>query len=717
MTNTVSTASTNIAGESAAIGIVRNCWTGFWQTALTLLCLCAVSMTAAAASSQPNELKAIHVAALPGDRAQITLVMAHPTGNPISFTTDHPARIALDFPNTSNGLSQRSRTIGIGLAQSVTAVEARGRTRVVLNLAQMVPYHTRVSGNSIVLTLDSGAGQVAATDTARSTNAAGTAGSHSITNVDFHRGPNGAGRIIVSLSNPATAVNMHQEGKNIVVDFLNTSLPHKLERRLDVTDFATPVQKIDTFTQGDNVRMVISPTGDYDQLAYQTDNVYTIEIKPLTKKQKAAQQKKRYTGQRLSLNFQNIQVRAVLQLLADFTGLNMVVSDSVKGNITLRLKNVPWDQALHIILQTKGLAMRKTGNVILVAPSQELAAREKLELQAQQQIQQLAPLHTEWFQINYAKAADLAKLIKSQGNSLLSKRGHITLDDRTNTLMVRDTSDQLEAIRKLITKLDVPVRQVLIESRIVIANDDFSRSLGVKFGITGQKFNSGNNSQVILGGTNSPDLSLNPGSSFTTGSNLIVDLGATSANAARLGLAVGKIGSRLLTLELSAMQAEGRGEIVSSPRVITANQKQALIEQGVEIPYQQATSSGATSVSFKKAVLSLQVTPQITPDDRLILDLNVKKDEPDFTRAVNGVPPLNTREITTQVLVDNGQTVVLGGVYERNTQHQSDRVPFFGDLPLLGHLFRNNTDSNTRSELLVFITPKIIKQQLGAALQ
>lgn len=717
MTTKVFNHSSNPAADRVPTRVMRERPIRLLQRlAVALLCLQGLAMTATAAkAAAPNALKDVKIATLPGDRVQLTLTMAKPATAPVSFTIDNPARIALDFANTHNQLSQRNRTIGVGVAKSLNTVEARGRTRVVLNLAQLVPYQTRVSGKYVFITLDN----VASATSGSSKMAAGSA-DHAIKGVDFRRGPGGEARIIVSLSDPSTSVDLRQEGKNIVVDFLNTALPGKLERRLDVTDFATPVQTIDTSARGNNVRMVISPTGKYDQLAYQSDDVYTVEIKPLTAKEKEARTKAKvgYTGKRLSLNFQNIEVRAVLQLLADFTGLNMVVSDSVTGNITLRLKNVPWDQALAIILKTKGLAMRQTGNVILVAPSQELAAREKLELESKKQIEELAPLRTEWFQINYAKAADLAKLIKAKENSLLSKRGNVTLDDRTNTLMVQDTSTQLDAIRRLIAKLDIPVRQVLIESRIVIATDDFSKSLGVKFGLSGtDTYGANNRNRIIIGGTNTPDTAFNPTSSFAQGSNLIVDMGLAQANAGRLGLAVGKIGNTLLNLELSALQAEGRGEIVSSPRVITANQKEALIEQGVEIPYQQASSSGATSVQFKKAVLSLKVTPQITPDDRIILDLNINKDNADFTRAVLGVPPIETRRISTQVLVNNGETVVLGGVYEHTKQYQSNRVPFFGDLPVVGALFRDKNNTTNKSELLVFITPKIIKQQLGSVLR
>lgn len=664
------------------------------------LLLCGPGLAAAAT----NALQNIDIASLPGDRVQVTMTMAQPASKPASFTIDNPARIALDFPDTANKLERRSRTIGVGVARSITAVESQGRTRVILNLAQLVPYDTRINGDKVVLTLDSGAVSAGPATAAGDTE-------HRVADVDFRRGDNGQGRVIITLSDASAPVDMHQEGGNIVVDFINTALPEKFERRLDVTDFATPVKTVETFARNGTTRMVITPTGDYDHLAYQSENIYTVEVKPVTKEEKeqARKDKLGYTGERLSLNFQNIEVRAVLQLLADFTGLNIVVSDSVSGNLTLRLKNVPWDQAMDIILKTKGLAMRRTGNVILVAPSEELAAREKLELEAKKQIKELEPLRTEWFQINYAKASELADLIKSQNNSLLSTRGSITLDSRTNTLMIQDTPSQLDDIRRLITRLDIPVRQVLIESRIVIASNDFSKDLGVRFGVE-KTTTFDDNKQVWVGGAgasgSTPDTSLG---------DLIVNLPVEAAGASSFGLAVGRIGNHILQLELSAMQAEGRGEIVSSPRVITANQKQATIEQGVEIPYQEATSSGATSVSFKKAVLQLQVTPQITPDDRVIMDLTVKKDNPDFTNAVLGVPPVNTREVSTQVLVDNGETVVLGGVYEHTKEYRSTRTPFFGDLPVVGVLFRDKSTTDDKTELLIFVTPKIVKDELATA--
>ncbi len=681
---------------------------------ISMIALQAASFSSYAAS---NALEDLTLTSLPGDRVEIRLNMSNPAQVPVSFTIDNPARIAFDLPDTDNNLKEQNRTIGIGAARSINTVAARGRTRVVINLAEMVSYDTRVEDKQIIITLDSGAGAsasapqttTAAAPTTTATRVA-SSGGNSIENVDFRRGEQGEGRIIINLSNPAVPVDMREEGGKIVVDFLDSSLPGNLERSLDVIDFATPVKQIDTVSRGNNVRVTVTPLSDYEHLAYQAGNVYTIELKPTTKAEKEAAKKKKfgYTGERLSLNFQNIEVRAVLQLLADFTGLNMVVSDSVTGNVTLRLKNVPWDQAMDIILKTKGLGQRKTGNVILIAPSEEIAAREKLELEANKQIEELAPLRTEWFQINYASGEDIAALLKSSENNLLSPRGSITIDSRTNTLLIQDTADRLADIREVVNRLDIPVRQVLIESRIVIANDDFAHDLGVKFGLSNVSDYGSNPNNVSYAGPNA----VNGGAATLDPTNLITNLPANPASgqAGTFGLAVGRIGNFLLQLELQALDAEGRGEVISSPRLVTANQKEAFIEQGVEIPYQQATSSGATSVSFKKAVLSLTVKPQITPDDRIILDLNVTKDNPDFSNIVAGVPPVDTREIKTQVLVDNGETIVLGGIYEQTKSESTNRVPWFGDLPVLGFLFRDNHEVDNKSELLIFVTPKILKE-------
>ena len=672
----------------------------------------------------------ISYSSLPGDKVLLRLELSEPVQEePLSFTIDNPARIALDFPGTSLNVDKKNQAIGIGVAHSVSAVEAAGRTRVVLNLVTSVPYDMEVQGNAVIVTVGAASvaseetGSAAATAVAQFGTSAASLSNAQIDNIDFRRGEMGEGRIIIDLSDPSIAVNMGQEGGQIVVDFLDTNLPENLNRRLDVLDFATPVKVIDTSPYGNGARMLISTTSqDYDHLAYQSDNKLTIEVKPLTKEEKDAQQKKKfgYTGERLSLNFQDIEVRAVLQLIADFTGLNLVASDTVTGTVTLRLKNVPWDQALDIILKSKGLAMREAGNVIMVAPTEEIAAREKLELEASQQVEELAPLHTEFVQVNYAKAQDLAALIKAEENNLLSDRGSVTLDQRTNTLIIQDVSASLESIRQMVNKLDIPVRQVLIESRIVNADESFAKDLGVEFGFSKRTIEDpatkslggeGKNGLTVGGGLPG-DTNYGAGTAFTTDDleNFMVDLPVTGA-AGSFKLAYGIIGSLLLQLELTAALAEGRTEDIASPKVITANQREAIIESGVEIPYEESTSSGATSISFKKAVLSLSVTPQITPDDRVLLDLAVHQD----TQGANttaGIPTINTKNVETQVLVDNGETVVLGGVYEQSESNISDRVPFFGDLPYLGFLFKRESVSNSKAELLIFVTPKILKESL-----
>lgn len=704
----------------------QSIWRHAWLL-LSALLLPALAAAQSGADAGANTLQNISYSALPGDRVQVTLTMSGPAPQPLSFVIDNPARIALDLPATHNALASKNQSINVGMARSVNTAEARGRTRVVLNLTKLVPYETRIDGNKLIVTIESAtttasvetpAVAMSATSSAAVPAAQTNAASKRIDKIDFRRGEHGEGRVVVTLSDPSIPVDMKQEGNNVVVDFAGADLPETLQRRLDVLDFATPVKAIDTVAKSGNVHMVIAAVGEYDPLAYQTGNEYTVEVKPISKEKKAEDQKAKfgYTGDRLSLNFQNIEVRAVLQLIADFTGLNLVTSDTVTGNITLRLKNVPWDQALDIILRTKGLAMRQSGNVILVAPSEEIAAREKAELEAAKAVEELAPLHSEFVQINYAKAADLAALVKAKENSLLSTRGSVTIDERTNTLLVQDTADKLADIRKLVATLDIPVRQVLIESRIVIANDDFNRELGVRFGATGYDINAKGHGVAISGSSEGTDTITNdaatPGDPISIPSlsnRMNVNLPVTNP-AGRIAFAM--LGSDfLLDLELSALQSEGRGEVISSPRVITANQREALIEQGVEIPYQQASSSGATSVSFKKAVLSLKVTPQITPDDRVIMDLSVTKDS--VGEVFQGVPSINTREVNTQVLVDNGATVVLGGVYEQTRNNESSRVPFLGDLPGVGVLFRDQLKTDKKSELLIFVTPKIVKESLG----
>lgn len=699
-------------GEPTMMQIIKHHSHKLLRCVLAAGCLFTASIAPASAADplSGNTLQSVDFAELPGNKAQITLTLSKAAPAPLSFTIDNPARIALDFPNTSNGLDQRSQTIGIGMAESITAVEAQNRTRVVVNLIDMVPYEAHAEGNKVILVVQNSGSQQSEAATVASRAAGGN--TDTITNIDFRRGEDGQGRIIVNLSDPSIPVDMQQQGGKVIVDFYRAQLPAELERRLDVLDFATPVKSIDTYTRGNNVHMVITPMGDYDYLAYQSNNQFTIEVKALTKEQVEASKKDElgYSGERLSLNFQDIEVRSVLQLIADFTGINVVVSDTVRGSLTLRLKNVPWDQALDIILKTKGLAMRQSGNVMLVAPSEEIAAREKLELESQKQIEELEPLYSEFIQVNYAKATDLASLLKSADTTLMSDRGMVTTDERTNTLLVQDTASKLVEIRQLVATLDIPVRQVLIESRIVIASNDFSRDLGVKFGWSKQTtFNNGENI-VAAGGTLNSITGNNIIDPGFSPDGLLVDLpviGATSS----IGLAVGKIGSYMLNLELTAMEAEGQGEVISSPRVLTSNQKTAFIQSGVEIPYQEATSSGATSVSFKDAVLELRVTPQITPDDRIIMDLNVKKDS--VGEVYLGVPSIDTNEVSTQVLVDNGETLVLGGIYEQEKIKEIDRVPFFGELPLVDWMFKKTSITDDKAELLIFVTPKIVKEDLN----
>jgi type IV pilus assembly protein PilQ len=669
-----------------------------------------------------NQLQDIDFSALPGNRVEIVLTTSEPLAQPKSFTTDNPARIAIDLAGTSSALPQKVTPVAIGMARSVTAIEAGGRTRVVINLLEQVPHEINTDGNRLIVSIGAGSGAGGMSPTASAVSAMSTNRNIptrqglALENIDFRRGPQGEGRIEIDLSDPSITVDMRQQGKNVVLDFIDTQLPPQLARTLDVMDFATPVQVIQTRPDGRNVRMTISTEGEFEHLAYQANDRYTVEFRALTKREKEALRREQqvYEGERLSLNFQDIEVRAVLQLLADFTGLNMVVSDTVAGRITLRLQNVPWDQAMDIILKTKGLSQRRTDNVVLIAPTEEIAAREKLELESQQQIEELAPLRSELIQVNYAKAAEFAALLKSSENTLISDRGSVSIDERTNTLLVQDTAAKLNEIRALLLDLDIPVRQVLIESRIVIANNDFAKDLGVRLGISGTKEK--DNHVFIGGGGIGPDAPTNIGDADTIGlnDNLLVNLPQTLApgSGGAANFVLGKLGDYLLRLELTAMQQEGKGEIVSSPRVITADQNEATIKQGVQIPYQEATSSGATSVSFKDAVLELTVTPSITPDDRVIMDLLVKKDNPDFTRAVLGVPPVDTRELTTSVLVDNGETVVLGGVFERNKSTRTQRVPFFGDLPYLGWMFKQEQNQDENAELLIFITPKILKDTL-----
>ncbi len=681
------------------------------------------------AFAEVNHIEEITYSSLPGNRLQINIRLTDVTEKPLSFNIDNPARIAFDFNNTKSNLPKRKQQIDIGVAQSITAVTVKSKTRIILNLSETVPYDVAVNRNTVSITLES---ETSNTSTFQNDNIAKAMqakkiNDRAVTKIDFRRGDKGEGRVLISLTEASIPMDISEEFGKIVVNFNNTSLPKELHQRLDVLDFATPVKTIDSFQIDGNAKILIEPSNkNYTHLAYQTDKLFTIEFIPISKDELEEQKKAKfgYTGERLSLNFQDIPVRAVLQLIADFTGLNVVVSDSVDGNLTLRLKNVPWDQALDIILKAKGLSKRESGNVMLIAPSEEIAAQEKIDLEAQQQVTELAPVRSAFFEINFAKVSELASLFEGgeEGSlNLLSPRGTVIMDERTNTLIVKDTDTVISEIRRTLAKLDIPVRQVLIESRIVIAVDDFKKELGVRFGTTG----------IATSGTDS--LSATTGT--FAGSNTIADsatgnlnangsiLPVTSPSGAdRLNVnmpvvgATGSIaftllsGGNLLDLELSALEAEDDGEIISSPRVVTSDRHEAFIEQGVEIPYLSATSSGATQVQFKKAVLSIKVTPQITPDDRIIMDLSVNKDA--VGQVFANIPSIDTRQVTTQVLVNNGDTIVLGGIYETETRNELDKVPVLGDLPLIGNLFRHTIESIEKQELLIFVTPKILKDTL-----
>ncbi|MEJ2394161.1 MAG: type IV pilus secretin PilQ [Candidatus Thiodiazotropha sp.] len=690
---------------------------------LVLLAFCALPASAIAETA----LKAIDFSALPGDRVQITLSMTDAVAEPNSFVTENPARISMDFAGVKSELGYKTKLVGVGPVHSVTALEAGARTRLVINLTNTLGYNTEIDGKKVLITLDiSDKAKTApvverpkpSVAVAAQSAAPSAQPTSDIRNIDFRRGKEGEGRVLITLADPKLPVDVREEAGHIVLEFFDASIEQSMLQSLDVMDFATPITKVETRTKGGNVLVDITPTGEYDYLAYQANETFAVEVRPLSKEEKDALQKERmiYTGDRLSLNFQDIEVRSVLQLLADFTELNLVTSDTVDGQITLRLKNVPWDQALDIILKSKGLSKRQIDNVIMVAPTEEMAAREQLELESQQKIEELAPLKSDFIQVNYAKADALAALLKSEENRLLSERGNVTVDERTNTLLVQDTALKLNEIRRLLQKLDVPVRQVLIESRIVVANNDFAKDLGVRLGTT-YNGDSGDRWATVAGGVPGHLAGTNAfvgGIENPAGSEqeaLMVNLPVTTPSGA-INFLVGKMGHHLLQLELSAMQTEGRGEVISSPRVITSDQNQATIKQGVEIPYQEASSSGATTVSFKEAVLKLDVTPQITPDDRVRMDLVINKDSPDFSRSVLGVPPLDTRRIETTVLVDNGETVVLGGVFESTKTKDSEKIPFFGDLPYAGVLFRRNEVRDQNSELLIFVTPKILKETL-----
>ncbi|HUS23684.1 MAG TPA: type IV pilus secretin PilQ [Candidatus Binatia bacterium] len=695
-----------------------------WTALMGAVLLAGSAAAQAPAASAGRSVTGLDVINGENDRLQLVLTLSDAAPEPVVFTVDKPARLALDLPDTKLALTDRVRKLGTGKVRSVALAEAGGRTRVVVELLQLVPYTVRAEGSRVVIELQ-GAGAAGSTLARNAGPTGASALSAQILGIDFRRGEGGAGRVVVKLGDPRTAVDVREEGGRIVAQFRNTDVPEEQLRRLDVLDFATPVKFVDVVRQGGNVNVVLTPVsgGEFEQVAYQTGDQYTIELQPLSKeKQEEARRKEQvYTGERISLSFQNIDVRSLLQIIGDVSGNNVVISDGVRGDLAMRLQNVPWDQALDIILKTKGLGMQQQGNVMLIAPLDEIAARAKAEGEASKQKDEGAPLRSELIQINYANAGDIAALLKSGDNSLMTLRGKVTVDARTNTLLVLETREKLADIRALITQLDVPVRQVLIESRIVVANDDFSKTLGARFGVANLGFNgAGTRLGTVQGSANATDATFTAydggAGTLEYGSladRLNVNLPAPGA-AGRIAFGV-LTSNFLVDLELSALQAEGRGEVYSTPRVVTTNSKQASIEQGVEIPYLQASSSGAANVAFKKAVLSLQVTPQITPDDRIKMDLAVQNDSKgqDVNSGTGGtIPSIDARRVNTQVLVRNGETVVLGGVYQQTVSSSVTKVPLLGDLPLLGYLFRTNNNINNKRELLIFITPKILNDSL-----
>jgi type IV pilus assembly protein PilQ len=686
------------------------------------VCFSAVCSLALA---QENAIESIN-ANQQGSNVVVKIALKNPVAKaPIGFSITNPARIALDFAGTSNAIGKAAQDIGLGDVRNVNVVQAGERSRLVFNLARPLNYATAVEGNMVIVTIDGSGGPATAVNAAGVPVASqAAAGKQALRDIDFRRGTGGEGRIVVDLPSSQTAVDVRQQGQNIVVDFAKTTLPDVLRRRLDVTDFGTPVHTITTVPQGENVRMVIEPKGVWEHSAYQSDSQLIIDVKPIKEDpNKLAQGTQGYRGERLSLNFQNVEVRAVLQVIADFTGLNIITSDTVNGNLTLRLKDVPWDQALDIVMQAKGLDMRKNGTVLWIAPKDELLTKEKLELEQKSQIAELEPLRTESFQLNYQKAEAFKQILDNAGGggrSILSKRGSAVFDPRTNQIFVTDVVSKLEEIRNLLRKIDVATRQVLIEARIVEANDAFSKNLGAKlaFGVQRQRGNiieiGGQQTGTVgaAGGSATNAIGLNSPSLATVNGNSVnlpaAGLGGNTAGTVALTL-FNAAATRFIGLELSALEADGRGKIISSPRVVTADSQQALIEQGEEIPYQQATSSGATAVQFKKANLKLEVTPQITPDGNVILVVDVTKDSRGAPLA-NGstLVAINTKHVKTNVQVENGGTVVLGGIYTQTETDNVTKIPLFGDIPVFGNLFKTTGRSSEKTELLIFITPKIV---------
>lgn len=697
-------------------------------------------------SSDGNSLNDIKFSALPGGVLQVNLSTSAKPAEPGTFSTNKPPRIAFDFFGMQNKLDQNVIKVGKGAVESIATVQTDDRTRVVFNLVRPVPYKMELTDDGVVFLVENP--DTAAARTARTKPKAfeeHTGGAaHSIEKIDFRRSKTGGGRIVVDLSDAKVGVDVQEKDGEIIVDFPSTTLPPNLEQRLDVVDFATPVQTIDTFQNGDTVRMVVTPLGRHQHLAYQSGNVFNINVDPIVEEEEEVQEDEfGYSGERLSLNFQKISVRAALQVIADFTGLNFVTSDSVTGTLTLRLQDVPWDQALDIILQTRGLGMRQTGNVVWVAPAEEIASRERAQLESQKQKGELEPLATDLIQINYAKAGDIAALLRSvkavdtgveqslfgsvsigqietESNSLLSPRGNVTVDGRTNTILIQDTPAKIREVRKLIAKLDKPVRQVMIETRIIEAADRFSRELGARFGFTkltqqAQAGGAGTIGDTITTGTLEGTREIATGGIASAGADVLnvnlpaSDIGDNSAASYALTIATAGLGfAQILDLEISALEAEGRGKIIANPRLMTSNQQEAHIEQGQERIF-TTNVLGVGNVVTKKAVLGLTVTPQITPDDRIVMDVFITQD--DFVSPTD--PTINTKQVRTQVLLENGETVVIGGIYQQRIVYGEVKVPLLGDIPLLGYLFKKKSEEDTRVELIFFLTPKIVNPALN----
>ena len=724
-----------------------------WQLTLAAVATLAVSLCAPSLVWAQNTIQAITTSQQAGTEV-VRIELAEPlTVVPNGFSVQSPPRIAIDLPGVSNAMGRNMVEVNQGNLRSVNVAQAGERTRLVLNLKQASGYRAQLQGKVLLLVLDvAGGPAVAAGEAPAQFAPAQNAAALGLRDIDFRRGADGAGRVIVSLPSTQVGVDIRQQGQTLVVEFLRSTLPDSLRRRLDVADFGTPVRSIATFQSGDRVRMVVEPTGAWEHSAYQSDNQFVLEVRPLKIDPNKLTQGPGFQGDKLSLNFQNIEVRALLQVIADFTNFNVVTSDTVTGTVTLRLKDVPWDQALDIILQSRGLGVRKNGNVLWVAPKEELAAREQVDLEAKKKVAELEPLRTQAFQLNYTKSEEVARSLSGQslggsggsgsggggGNSnptrILSPRGSVIFESRTNQLFVSDIPSKLEEIQSLIGKIDIPVRQVLIEARIVEADDSFGRALGIKLGSADLRgvrggtpgYGVAGDTRVTVGGNYSAisAQTLQPNGTFSVDArgaynNQFVNLPANvstgfgGGTAATIALSLfGASANRFLNLELSALEAEGKGNIVSSPRVITADQQKASIEQGEEIPFQQATSSGATSIQFKKASLRLEVTPQITPEGNVILDVEVNKDSRGELTAAG--PAINTKQVKTQVLVENGGTVVIGGIYTQNERNEINKVPLLGDIPYLGLLFQNRVRTTSKTELLVFITPKIVTDRSAA---